>query len=94
VSPVDDLSHCPVGLPFHTAAEDRPSRLGNVPRVPAAYFRYPDIFGDLITFCAADDVWLAPASGGRAWRLTNDSGPGPLSPLLPGRSPYCLDHHP
>jgi len=34
------------------------------------YLRYPHIQGDLLTFVADDDVWLAPASGGRAWRLS------------------------
>lgn len=38
-----------------------------------AYLRYPHLHGDLITFTAADDVWLAPADGGRAWRLTRDA---------------------
>src|SRR5580693_7364833 len=37
------------------------------------YLRYPHIHGDLITFVAEDDVWLAPADGGRAWRLSSDS---------------------
>jgi tricorn protease-like protein len=37
-----------------------------------AYLRYPDVRGDLLTFTAADDVWLAPLGGGRAWRLTDD----------------------
>jgi tricorn protease len=36
------------------------------------YLRFPHIHGDLLTFVAEDDVWLAPASGGRAWRLTSD----------------------
>ncbi|MDN5724589.1 MAG: PDZ domain-containing protein [Propionibacteriales bacterium] len=39
------------------------------------YLRFPHLHGDLITFVAADDVWLAPVSGGRAWRLTNDASP-------------------
>lgn len=39
------------------------------------YLRSPDIHHDLITFCAADDIWLAPTSGGRAWRLTSDQTP-------------------
>lgn len=38
-----------------------------------AYLRYPHLHGDHITFTAADDVWLAPAAGGRAWRLTRDA---------------------
>jgi tricorn protease len=37
------------------------------------YLRYPHIQGDLITFVAEDDVWLAPADGGRAWRMSSDS---------------------
>ncbi|MBO0802321.1 MAG: PDZ domain-containing protein [Nocardiopsaceae bacterium] len=36
------------------------------------YFRFPHIHGDLLAFVAEDDVWLAPAGGGRAWRLTAD----------------------
>jgi tricorn protease len=28
----------------------------------------------LLAFVAEDDVWLAPADGGRAWRLTSDGG--------------------
>jgi tricorn protease len=30
------------------------------------------LHGDLLAFVAEDDVWLAPAGGGRAWRLTDD----------------------
>ncbi|GFZ87983.1 S41 family peptidase [Nesterenkonia alkaliphila] len=41
----------------------------------APYLRYPHLHEDLITFTAADDVWLAPAAGGRAWRLTRDAAP-------------------
>jgi tricorn protease len=37
------------------------------------YLRYPHIAGDLVAFVAADDVWLAPAAGGRAWRFTADA---------------------
>ena len=38
------------------------------------YLRFPHIHGDLLTFVAEDDVWLAPAAGGRAWRLTSNGG--------------------
>jgi tricorn protease len=38
----------------------------------AGYLRYPHIHGDLLAFAAGDEVWLAPASGGRAWPLTSD----------------------
>ncbi len=41
----------------------------------AGYLRYPHIHGDLLTFVAGDEVWLAPAAGGRAWRLSADDVP-------------------
>ncbi|MCK2217782.1 PDZ domain-containing protein [Actinomadura sp. ATCC 31491] len=40
-----------------------------------AYLRYPHLHGDLVTFVADDDVWLAPLDGGRAWRFTADRVP-------------------
>jgi len=36
------------------------------------YLRFPHVHGDLLTLVAEDDVWLAPVTGGRAWRLTSD----------------------
>ena len=36
------------------------------------YLRYPHLHGDLLVFAAEEDIWLAPADGGRAWRLTAD----------------------
>jgi len=39
----------------------------------SGYLRYPHIHGDLLVFIAEDDVWLAPADGGRAWKLSADS---------------------
>jgi tricorn protease len=39
------------------------------------YLRYPHVNGDLVTFVAGDDVWLASADGGRAWRLSADEAP-------------------
>ena len=38
----------------------------------SGYLRYPHIHGDLLVFAAEDDIWLAPADGGRAWRLSAD----------------------
>jgi tricorn protease len=38
------------------------------------YLRFPHVDDDLLAFVAEDDVWLAPAEGGRAWRLTSDGG--------------------
>ncbi|MGO2607979.1 MAG: S41 family peptidase, partial [Brachybacterium tyrofermentans] len=48
-----------------------------MPSTPAhaAYLRHPDVRGDLVAFTAANDVWLAPLSGGRAWRLTDEGAP-------------------
>ena len=48
-----------------------------MPTTPAhaAYLRHPDVRGELITFTAANDVWLAPLTGGRAWRLTDEGAP-------------------
>jgi tricorn protease len=40
--------------------------------VAPGYLRFPHVSRDLVTFVAADDVWLAPLGGGRAWRFTAD----------------------
>lgn len=45
----------------------------------SSYFRYPHLHGDLVTFVAEDDVWIAPLGGGRAWRVS--------SLQLPARNP-------
>jgi tricorn protease len=39
----------------------------------AGYLRYPHVHGELVVFVAEDDIWLAPAEGGRAWRLSADA---------------------
>ena len=63
--------------------------------VSTSYLRYPHLAGDLVTFVAEDDVWLASLTeatgggggsdsnggGGRAWRLTADQVPV-LNPRL------------
>ncbi|HEY3872923.1 MAG TPA: S41 family peptidase [Actinocrinis sp.] len=46
----------------------------------SAYLHHPHLSGDLITFAADDEVWLASAAeatggGARAWRLTADGTP-------------------
>ncbi|APX33427.1 biopolymer transporter TolR [Brachybacterium sp. P6-10-X1] len=48
-----------------------------MPSTPAhaAYLRHPDVRGDTVVFTAANDVWLAPLAGGRAWRLTDEGAP-------------------
>jgi tricorn protease len=48
------------------------------------YLRYPHVHGELVTFVAEDDVWLAPAGGGRAWRLSADSAQVSYPRFSPG----------
>ncbi len=45
------------------------------------YVRYPHVRGGLLTFVAEDDVWLADAVGGRAYRLSADHFPA-LTPRI------------
>jgi tricorn protease len=40
-----------------------------------SYLRYPTLHGDVVSFVAQDDVWLAPVEGGRAWQLTSNQAP-------------------
>src|ERR1700733_5274549 len=47
------------------------------------YLRFPHIIGDLVVFIAADDVWLAPVAGGRAWRFTTDEAQAATPRLSP-----------
>jgi tricorn protease len=44
----------------------------NVASVNDSYLRFPHLHGELVTFVAEDDVWLAPLGGGRAWRVSAD----------------------
>ena len=37
----------------------------------SSYLRFPHVHGDLVTFVAEDDVWIAALSGGRAWRVSS-----------------------
>ncbi|MBT2521687.1 S41 family peptidase [Arthrobacter sp. ISL-28] len=37
----------------------------------SSYFRFPHLHGDLVTFVAEDDVWIAPLGGGRSWRVSS-----------------------
>ncbi len=50
----------------------------------SGYLRYPHIHGDLVTFTAEDDVWLAPAAGGRAWKLSADGASVSYPRFSPG----------
>jgi tricorn protease len=40
----------------------------------AGYYRYADLNGDRIVFTAEDDLWLVPAAGGTARRITSHEG--------------------
>lgn len=37
---------------------------------PSHYLRYPHLSGNSVTFAAENDVWVAPLTGGRAWRIS------------------------
>ena len=39
------------------------------------YLRFPHLRGDTLVFVAENDIWTAPVSGGRAYRLTADDVP-------------------
>ena len=39
-----------------------------------AYLRHPTLHGDRIAFVADDDLWIVPAAGGIARRLTDVHG--------------------
>ncbi len=49
----------------------------------ASYLRFPHVSHDLLTFVAEDDVWLAPTTGGRAWRLSADDATAAWPRLSP-----------
>lgn len=46
-----------------------------------SYLRWPHVSGDVVSFVAEDDVWVAPLAGGRAWRVSADHAPV-VSPRL------------
>ncbi len=73
---------------IHDKARERPRRLlpyDNAMTV-ARYLRYPHVCGDLLTFIADDDVWLAPTAGGRAWRVSADQAAAAYPRLSPDGS--------
>ncbi len=41
---------------------------------PTKLLRFPDVHGERVVFCHGGDLWLAPASGGTARRLTAHPG--------------------
>ena len=53
------------------------------PVTSPGYLRFPHIANDLVVFVAADDVWLAPVAGGRAWRFTTDEAQAATPRLTP-----------
>ncbi|MCO1659982.1 S41 family peptidase [Pseudonocardia humida] len=48
-----------------------------------SYLRFPHLHGDTLVFVAENDVWTAPLSGGRAYRLTADDVPASAPFLSP-----------
>jgi tricorn protease len=53
------------------------------PVASPGYLRFPHVTNDLVVFVAADDVWLASVSGGRAWRFTTDEAQAATPRLAP-----------
>ena len=53
------------------------------PVASPGYLRFPHVTNDLVVFVAADDVWLAPVAGGRAWRFTTDQAAAATPRLTP-----------
>ena len=60
-------------------------------RMARSYLRFPHLRGDTLVFVAEDDVWTAPVSGGRAYRLTADDVPVAHAAALPGRHAGGVD---
>ncbi|MCW2717911.1 S41 family peptidase [Pseudonocardia sp.] len=54
--------------------------------MPRSYLRFPHLHGDTVVFVAEDDVWTAPLTGGRAYRLTADDVPVSRPRLSPDGS--------
>ena len=57
------------------------------------YLRFPHIAGEVLTFVAENDVWLAPVSGGKAWRVTTDDVPVEQAAPVARRAAHRLDEH-
>jgi tricorn protease len=53
------------------------------PVTSPGYLRFPHITNDIVVFVAADDAWLAPLAGGRAWRFTADEAQAATPRLTP-----------
>ncbi len=49
----------------------------------APYLRFPHVRGELVTFVADDDVWLAPVTGGVATRVSSERVPAAHPRLSP-----------
>ena len=55
------------------------------------YLRFPHVTNETVVFVAADDVWLAPLTGGRAWRFTADEAQAATPRLSPDGTQVTVD---
>src|SRR5260221_11816172 len=68
----------------HDRRENGDARLiYDVAVTESRYLRYPNLRGDLLTFVADDDVWLAPSSVGRSWRISANLAPAVVPKFSP-----------
>jgi tricorn protease len=67
-------AHWVNGLPLALAALALLASFTAAAATSDPLLRFPDVHGDAVVFVHAEDIWTAPAGGGRAYRLTDDEG--------------------
>ena len=72
------MGRCMLETPLNSGDGVSPSDYDRT-MTSSSYLRFPHVHGDLVTFVAEDDIWIAPVTGGRAWRVSSQQ--------LPARNP-------